>query len=127
MKNIKVKPLKADFIKKNLDKRIAIGRSYIGYKKLFGGKIACLYIPRKAKKRGTYGYKCRASEAYVIWVKDYDYINGKYFHCEYGHSCYDPKLMYIVGQSVFPNKFDESITCAEGIHFFMKLKDAKHY
>lgn len=95
-----------------------------------------LLIPAKARryKFPHEGAKCRAEYAKVvgIWELKYNYdtnerLAGK--PVKTGYSTYDPAFKYTVGKIVIPDGFNEDRKdqCSDGIHFFMRKKDALEY
>ena len=99
--------------------RILPDGDLIGWKKCKGGIIVKLRIPETAKRSHAFGRKCRAEYADVLEVIG----EGKAIS---GH---DRKTRYVVGQRVFPDKFDENWQneCASGIHFFITRLEAENY
>jgi Family of unknown function (DUF5758)/Pentapeptide repeats (8 copies) len=100
--------------------------SVIGWKKLFGGVIACLEIPDGVARLNAIGSrKCRAAEALVIGV--YDAAGAA---VAAGVSAYDGGLVYHPGETVRPREAfcdDIRIECASGIHFFITKTEAEQY
>ena len=99
--------------------RILPDGDLIGWKKCKGGIIVKLRIPATAKRSHAFGRKCRAEYADVLEVIG----EGKAI------SDHDRKTRYVVGQRVFPDKFDENWQneCASGIHFFITRLEAENY
>ena len=102
--------------------------SFIAFKKLKDDKIAKILIPEHAKRSSATTRKCRCSEALVVEIKDRNGNNvGEGFSKQADRSgC---KLLYKVGQTVFPDSFDEERwnECSNGIHFFMTRREAELY
>lgn len=91
------------------------------YKKLSGGTVATLYVPRSAKRLSNLiGRKCRVSRVKVIALS-----NGN----SRGVSQYDPMYGYEIGKWVTPDSFngDIRIECTNGIHVFMTKQEAEDY
>jgi len=96
----------------------------IGWKALRDGKIAQLLIPSSAKRINSIGSrKCRAEYATVTAI-----FKGKK-KVEEGVDKHTGQLIYKVGETVTPNKFDDSIyvECSSGIHFFITREEAEDY
>ena len=94
--------------------------SFIGWKKLKGGKIARLIIPSDAYRMNAIGSrKCRASKVFV----------DKIFDALEGYDIHTGILLYKVGCEVVPDEFnnDVFIECSHGIHFFLTRKEAEEY
>ena len=88
----------------------------IVYKKLRGGVICKLLIPKEAKRSNATGRKCRAEYAVVL--------EGE------GVSKHDNSFKYRVGETVRPRgPFDENRweECGSGIHFFITRDEAERY
>ena len=88
----------------------------IGYKKLSGGTICKIRIPKNARRvGGVTGRKCRAEYAIVV--------EGE------GVSQHDRTVSYKVGKKMIPNKFDDNplVECSSGIHFFITREEAEDY
>ena len=101
-------------------------RSLKVWKKLFGGKIAKLRIPCRAKRTASpIGNKCRAERAFVIEIRDM--VSGESF--SEGYSMHEDSFKYTVGEYVSVPDFDDDIRveCTSGIHFFMTEEEAKKY
>jgi hypothetical protein len=98
--------------------------SFIAFKKLADGVLACLEIPKTALRCSSTGRKCRASHAKVISLTK----GGK--KVKTGVSCRDKNFRYEVGKSVKtkePFCPDIREECASGIHFFLTKKEAEEY
>jgi hypothetical protein len=93
----------------------------IGWKKCQNGVIVKLKIPAKAKRSNATGRKCRAEYAKVIEI--FNSENGE------GISAYDSNIIYKVGKTIKPDKFDENRwdECSNGIHFFITRAEAEAY
>ena len=88
----------------------------IVYKKLHGGVICQLLIPKEAKRSNATGRKCRAEYAVVL--------EGE------GVSKHDNSFKYRVGETVRPRElFSENRweDCSSGIHFFITREEAERY
>jgi hypothetical protein len=87
----------------------------IVWKKLKGGVVCKLLIPKEAKRTASLvGNKCRAEYAEVLEGAGESAYNG---------------MTYVVGQIVRPDKYDDDIRveCTNGIHFFMTKEEAEKY
>jgi uncharacterized protein YjbI with pentapeptide repeats len=96
----------------------------IGWKKLREKLIAKLHIPHDAKRvNAIYSRKCRAEFAYVTAIYQGEKEVNK------GVGQYDGKCLYIVGQIVRPDKYDDRNMeeCSHGIHFFITREEAEAY
>ena len=105
--------------------------AYTAYKKCYVGNrfhpepvIVTLEIPETAKRSSAFGNKCRASEAMVVSIVDYQ---GK--KRRVARSMRNNEFEYRVGKTVSvadfnPCRFAE---CSTGIHHFMDIKSAKEY
>jgi len=91
-----------------------------GYKKLKGGVICTLEIPKEAKRSSATSNKCRAEYAIPIAFSDGGTI---------GHSLREPCFCYTLGEVVRPDSFDDNRwnECAPGIHFFLTREEAEKY
>lgn len=92
-----------------------VGYPLYGFKKVKGG-IVTLLIPAEAKRTASLvGRKCRAEYAIVV--------EGK------GVSTHDNKTAYKVGETVYPDKYDDDIRieCTNGTHFFLTKEEAENY
>jgi hypothetical protein len=102
--------------------------SFVAYKKAWSnGKpvVVTLQIPEDAKRSSATTRKCRCDKAVVLEITDcagatnYDQAN----------SSYDKTFMYLIGESVSVNNFDENRwnECSTGIHFFITRQEAVNY
>lgn len=92
-----------------------------GWKKLVGGKIAKLMIPKDARRINPLGSRiCRAEYAVVLDIE------GK---STSGISTYDPKFIYAEGETVIPDKFDDDVRdkSSHGINFFLTREEAVNF
>lgn len=98
--------------------------SFTAWKKLADGSIAKLLIPEDAKRSSATSRKCRASKAVVLAI----YSKGGEEISE-GKSRYDYEFIYRVGETVYPDKWDEDRwnECSSGIHFFLTRREAEEY
>lgn len=104
----------------------------IGYKILRSIKkdkylLATLEIPAGVKRSSAIGNKCRCEYAKVLSIVDCD---GVAYDCGHSAACApDKKILYIVGEHVYADSFDENRfnECAPGIHFFMTPEEAWDY
>lgn len=124
------------------------GEDIIGWKKATaipkGSDILIkLRIPADAKKSCALGKKCRCSYAIVegMWninIDEAPYGAGDtWIHiCTVGdefdgeaESWNTENFIYMKGQYVYPDKFDERrfVECSNGIHFFLDKESAMHY
>ena len=101
---------------------------FFAFKKLADDAIAKLFIPEHAKRSSATTRKCRCSEALVVEIQDRNgnNIDKGFSKQEDVRGC---KLLYKVGQTVFPDSFDEDRwnECSNGIHFFMTRREAELY
>ncbi len=94
--------------------------SFIAFKKLQGGVIAKLGIPKSAARTSSLvGRKCRAEFARVLELS----IGTEAF------DTYTGNTLYKVGERVYPDSYDADIRveCTHGIHFFITRKEAEQY
>lgn len=98
--------------------------SFIAWKKLADNKIAKLLIPEDAKRSSATTRKCRASKAIVLAIYNED---GE--EISEGRSRHDYEFIYRVGETVYPDHWDEDRwnACSNGIHFFITRKEAEEY
>ena len=98
--------------------------SFIAWKKLADDAIAKLLIPEDAKRSSATSRKCRASKAEVLAIYGEDGIE-----ISEGRSRIDNKFIYRVGETVYPDSWDEDRwnECSNGIHFFMTRNEAEGY
>ena len=90
------------------------------YKKCLCNIIVVAEIPKTAQIRGSFGNKCRASEAKIIDI--YGDICGE----KVGISKHDSETIYEIGDTVVIDDFDFSNEeCSTGYHFFCTLEEAK--
>ena len=96
----------------------------IAWKKLQNNLIAKLLIPVKAKRVNAIGSrKCRFEYAQVTAIYD-----GKK-EVKEGRGTYGPELIYKIGETVMPDKFDPDpcVECSNGIHAFITRLEAEEY
>jgi len=89
--------------------------SFVAWKKV-RGSILKLLVPENAKRTSSLvGRKCRAEFVVVL--------EGE------GVSTHDDKTVYKVGETVYPDKYNDDIRveCTNGIHFFMTRKEAEEH
>jgi hypothetical protein len=89
--------------------------------------LATLEIPAGVKRSSAIGNKCRCEYAKVLSIVDCD---GVAYDYGYSAECTsDKKILYIVGEYVYADSFDENRfnECAPGIHFFMTSEEAWDY
>ncbi|CAB4124779.1 Pentapeptide repeat [uncultured Caudovirales phage] len=91
------------------------GYSLYGFKKVQGGVVVLLIPADAGRTASLVGRKCRAEYAVVI--------EGE------GVSKHDGKTVYKVGETVYPDKYDDDIRveCTSGIHFFLTREEANDY
>jgi hypothetical protein len=99
---------------------------FIGWKKIYDTErvlIAKLHIPADAKRSSATTRKCRCSKAKVIAFYNLD---GTESNQVSGHSGYNCKFIYKVGDTVEAQDFDENRwnECSYGIHFFINRQEA---
>jgi len=97
----------------------------VAYKKLSGGAIATLTIPKEAKRSRATTNKCRAEYAIATAIHD---SNGTAI--DIGVSKHDESFAYRVGETVRPTEpfcEDRWNECASGIHFFFTKLEAEMY
>lgn len=96
----------------------------IGWKRLRGGKLAKLRIPKEAKRSNGFGRRCRAEFVEVLMIVD----EGGEPHWE-GVSKRDAKLKYRAKEIVRPDGYDPDWKneCAQGINFFITREEAEAY
>jgi hypothetical protein len=65
------------------------------------------------------GRKCRSSKAAVVALS----VGTE------GISLHDLKIVYRIGETVTPDKYDPDprVECSHGIHFFLSRKEAEAY
>ena len=101
---------------------------FTAFKKLADDAIAKLFIPEHAKRSSATTRKCRCSEALVVEIKDRNGndVDEGFSKQEDVRGC---KLLYKVGETVYPDGFDEDRwnECSNGIHFFMTRREAELY
>lgn len=106
--------------------------AFIAYKKVYcqlpeeeGAAIATLLIPEDAERVApVYSRKCRASKAKVLSITT---LSGD--DILKAHSIRNSSFVYEVGKTVVADKFNKNVfvECSNGIHFFIRKKDAKRY
>ena len=99
--------------------------AFVGWKKV-GKYIIKLQIPEDAKRCSSTGIKCRCDKAIVLEITHKD--TGENIQ-EIENNAYSPAISYKVGETVFPDSFDENRwnECSHGIHFFINKQDAIDY
>ena len=99
--------------------------AFQGWKKLQGGYIALIEIPKNAGRVSSTGRKCRAEFVKVLLI--YSPKGRKTTKPIGGHR--DSKFMYQAGKTVRADKWDDDIRveCTHGIHFFLTRKEAEEY
>jgi hypothetical protein len=101
--------------KEQFRKGVILEKPMRGYKKLSGGSICVLSIPKGAIVFCINGSKCRTNKAKVL--------EGG------GVSCYDNEFTYEKGKTYEIKDFDLAYNeeCSTGIHFFKTRKEAEEY
>lgn len=86
--------------------------------------IVKLLIPAKAARTSGSGCKCRCNEALVLDIRD---LKGNAHVRALSH--WNMNFVYKVGESVFPDGFEEDPLkeCGHGIHFFLERDQAVYY
>ena len=99
--------------------------AFIGWKKV-NGKLVKLLIPEDARRCSATSQKCRCDKAQVLAITDTD---GNNPIDEVLNTSQDVDLLYKVGETVYPDSFDENRwnECSHGIHFFINKQDAINY
>ena len=99
--------------------------AFIGWKKV-NGKLVKLLIPEDARRCSATSQKCRCDKAQVLAITDND---GNNPIDEVLNTSQDVELLYKVGETVYPDSFDEDRwnECSHGIHFFINKQDAIAY
>ena len=94
--------------------------AFIAYKKLRGGVVAKLGIPRDAQRTSSLiGRKCRASKAKVLELSG---------GATEALSRHDYSFVYRLGEYVEAAlDADIRVECTSGIHFFITRKEAEEY
>ena len=109
--------------------------SFIGWKKV-EDYLVKLEIPASAKRCSATTEKCRASKAKVLGIytldgekTDLKNVVNKQERNKKLLFKRIPDLDYIVGETVYPDSFDENRwnECSHGIHFFINKEDAINY
>lgn len=122
--------------------------AFIGWKSIQfddGGKVLIkLEIPEDARRISAINpsRKCRCDKAKVLDIIDLD--TGEHLERAVNPGIHNsssitsppagitnlkPDLEYVVGETVYPDSFDENRTheCSHGIHFFINKQDAINY
>ena len=100
--------------------------SFIAWKKLHGGIIAKLRIPKAAGRANSTGRKCRAEYAVVLSL----WKLGKRLSKDIMEvDTHTRMLQYRAGETIRPDKYnpDWLEECTNGIHFFITRKEAEEY
>lgn len=103
--------------------RIVPDGDIVGWKRLRGGAIAKLLIPKEARRSNAFHRLCRAEFVKVVSiVKDGKLANS-------GSSRRDPDILYEVGKITKADGWDENWmeSCSHGIHFFITHEEATEY
>jgi hypothetical protein len=104
--------------------RIVPEGDVIGWKKLRGGQIAKLLIPKEARRSNGFNRRCRAEYARVLSI-----VDGSGALIAEGTSRRDADLKYAAGEIVRPDGYDEDWKneCSYGINFFTTFEEAEAY
>lgn len=99
--------------------------AFIGWKKVHNTLVKLL-IPEDARRCSATTNKCRCDKAQVLDIVDF--LDGKHLE-EVMNTAQESKLLYKVGEMVYPDSFDEDRwnECSHGIHFFINKQDAINY
>ena len=99
--------------------------AFIGWKKVHNTLVKLL-IPEDARRCSATTNKCRCDKAQVLDIVRLH--NGKHIK-EILNNAQEAKLLYKVGEMVYPDSFDEDRwnECSHGIHFFINKQDAINY
>lgn len=97
---------------------------FIGWKRVYN-YIVKLRIPKDAERVCAFGYKCRASKAYVVEI--FDANTGCFANSVTNYQF--KKCIYRKGKEVLPDSYDDNrmIECSHGIHFFLDKQHAIDY
>lgn len=116
---------------------VKLNQSLMGFKKLRGGNIAVLEIPKGAKVVYCgYGKKLRASKATVLNLWRLRHLNDtliKWLPADSRYvtsSLFDSSFLYYTGKKVKPrNAFSVNLyeQCESGIHFYLSVNNAKKH
>lgn len=99
--------------------------SFIGWKRV-NNFIIKLQILEDSKRSSATTRKCRCDKALVLEIQELDGTKSELKHL-LNKNC--KNLDYIVGEVVYPDKFDENRwdECSHGIHFFITRQEAVVY
>lgn len=89
--------------------------------KALDGCVAQLLIPADAERTSSLvGRKCRASEAWVMWLSD---------GADKARGIFNNGTQYVVGNRVVSDSYnpDIRIECTHGIHFFQTREEAEEW
>ena len=108
---------------KYLTVQCPINGSFVGYKKLAGGYIAKLKIPKSALRTSAASNMCRCDKAEVLSITK---KNGKNSKKTTVKSIHDKNFIYQVGKIVKVKGYDKNRwnQNSPGIHFFMTRQEA---
>lgn len=100
--------------------------AFIGWKKV-NDFIIKLQILEDSKRSSATTRKCRCDKALVLEIQNIKGENSGLTHIL--NTSQDVDLDYIVGEIVYPDKFDEDRwnECSHGIHFFITRQEAVVY
>ena len=99
--------------------------AFVGWKKV-KGRLVKLEIPEDAKRSSAKTNKCRCDKAKVLSITD---LEGKNPIDEILNTSQTHKVLYKVGEMVYPDLFDDNRwnECSHGIHFFINKQEAINY
>ena len=97
--------------------------AFVGWKRVRNCLVKLL-IPEDAKRLSATTSKCRCDKAQVLEITN---INTGQKTTEILNDLRDSKLLYKVGETVYPDSFDEDRfnECSHGIHFFIDKREAE--
>ena len=100
--------------------------SFTAFKKVGGGLIAEIAVPKDAKRSSAGGSECRCDKAKVVALYNPD---GSKSDVALAKSKYDETFVYEVGKTAKIKDFDDNRwnECSTGIHFFMSFEEARDY
>lgn len=110
---------------KGLDLACPSDGEFIAWKKA-EGRLVKLLIPSDAKRSSATSNKCRSDKAVVLGIYT---LEGEETQETSVKSGFDPTFVYTVGETVYPDSFDDDRfnECSHGIHFFIDRAVAARY
>ena len=104
--------------------------AFVAWKKvrsLSSAYLVKLQVPEDARRSSATTNKCRCDKAFVLDI--YEIGNEDRHIDEIINTSQDAELLYKVGETVYPDSFDENRweECSHGIHFFINKQDAINY